>query len=221
MNGTPSPAPAGLRLDDAQRALVEHGSGPMVALGGPGTGKTTVLEERFVRLATAPDCSPDRILFLVPNRAQKIALQDRLTHRLLFDEGLAAVSSRFPSTRGTGSPTTSCRVTTTDLGYSEPPVLLTSPEQWGDVRDALDQRERGQLAASPAPAQEPRVRRRGRRLLHPCRAAAAGRRPARGAGADAARVGRVDPFLQGATARDCRQRSRGSTTRRCCATRPS
>ena len=91
MNGTPSTAPAGLRLDDAQRALVEHGSGPMVALGGPGTGKTSALVERFVKLATAPDSSPDRILFLVPNRAQKIELQDRLTHRLLFDEGLAAV----------------------------------------------------------------------------------------------------------------------------------
>src|SRR5688572_28546675 len=80
-----------LTLDQDQRALVDHGAGPLLALGGPGTGNTTALEERFVRLALADGCSPDRILFLVPNRAQKIALQNRLTHRLLFEEGLDAL----------------------------------------------------------------------------------------------------------------------------------
>src|ERR671914_2309298 len=79
------------QLDADQRRVVDHDAGPLRVLGGPGTGKTAVLEERFVRLALAPESSPDRILFLVPNRAQKIELQDRLTRRLLFDEGLDAI----------------------------------------------------------------------------------------------------------------------------------
>ncbi len=125
-----------LRLDDAQRAVVEHASGPLVALGGPGTGKTSALVERFVRLATQPDCSADRILFLVPNRAQKIELQDRLTHRLLFDEGLEAIVE-VPIYTWHGFANHLVSRHYLDLGYGEPPVLLTSPEQWGDVRDAL------------------------------------------------------------------------------------
>jgi superfamily I DNA/RNA helicase len=79
------------QLNAEQRRVVDQDAGPMCVLGGAGTGKTTVLEERFVRLALAPESSPDRILFLVPNRTQKIELVDRLTRRLLFDEGLDAL----------------------------------------------------------------------------------------------------------------------------------
>ncbi|MGH2751578.1 MAG: ATP-dependent helicase [Actinomycetota bacterium] len=125
-----------LDLDDRQRRAVEHGAGPLCVLGGPGSGKTTVLEERFVRLATSEGCSPDRILFLVPNRAQKIALQDRITRRLLFEEGLEAlVEVPVYTWHGLANHLVSRHYDL--LGYTEPPVLLTSPEQWGDVRDAL------------------------------------------------------------------------------------
>ncbi|MGH2730829.1 MAG: ATP-dependent helicase, partial [Actinomycetota bacterium] len=115
---------------------VDHGPGPLLASGGPGTGKTTALVERYVRLATAEGCSPDRILFLVPNRAQKIGLQDLLTHRLLFDEGLEALIE-VPVYTWHGLAHHLVGRHYDRLGYSEPPVLLTSPEQWGDVRDAL------------------------------------------------------------------------------------
>ncbi|MDQ3877751.1 MAG: ATP-dependent helicase [Actinomycetota bacterium] len=125
-----------VRLDDAQRVVVAHGPGAVLALGGPGTGKTTTLVERFIRLALADGCSPDRILFLVPNRAQKMALQDSLTHRLLFDEGLdALIEVPVYTWHGFANHLVSRHYDR--LAYSEPPVLLTSPEQWGDVRDAL------------------------------------------------------------------------------------
>ena len=125
-----------LELDDQQWRAVDHGAGPLSVLGGPGTGKTTVLEERFVRLATSEGCSSDRILFLVPNRAHKIALQDRITRRLLFDEGLEAlIEVPVYTWHGFANHLVSRHYDL--LGYSEPPVLLTSPEQWGDVRDAL------------------------------------------------------------------------------------
>ena len=123
-------------LDVDQKRVVEHGSGPLLALGGPGTGKTKVLEERFVSLALADGCSPDRVLFLVPNRAQKMALQDRITRRLLFDEGLdALIEVPVYTWHGLANHLVSRHYDR--LAYPEPPVLLTSPEQWGDVRDAL------------------------------------------------------------------------------------
>ncbi len=127
----------GLDLDTDQRRVVDHDAGPLLLVhGGPGTGKTTTLAERFVHLACSRDCSPDRILFLVPNRAQKIALQERLTRRLLFHEGLEAlVEVPVYTWHGFANHLVSRHYE--DLGYNEPPVLLTSPEQWGDVRDAL------------------------------------------------------------------------------------
>ncbi|MDQ4143438.1 MAG: ATP-dependent helicase [Actinomycetota bacterium] len=123
-------------FDDDQLRVVEHDLGAMTALGGPGTGKSSVLEERFVRLALQEGCSPDRILFLVPNRAQKMALQDRLTRRLLFDEGLdALIEVPVYTWHGLANHLVSRHYD--KLGYSEPPVLLTSPEHWGAVRQAL------------------------------------------------------------------------------------
>jgi superfamily I DNA/RNA helicase len=127
-------------LDEDQRQVVDLASGPLLCLGGPGTGKTTVLTERFVRLALSSDCSADRVLFLVPNRGQKIALQDRLTRRLLFDEGLPAlVEVPVYTWHGLAYHLVSRHYDR--LAYSEPPVLLTSPEHWGDVRDALAQEQ--------------------------------------------------------------------------------
>ncbi|MEA2499751.1 MAG: hypothetical protein QOH26_2156, partial [Actinomycetota bacterium] len=125
-----------LELDDDQRRVVDQDDGHLVALGGPGTGKTTVLIERFVRLATQPGCSADRILFLVPNRAQKMALQDRLTRRLLFEEGLEALIE-IPVYTWHGLANHLVTRHYDRLAYPEPPVLLTSPEHWSDVRDAL------------------------------------------------------------------------------------
>jgi superfamily I DNA/RNA helicase/RecB family exonuclease len=127
---------SGAGLDDNQRRVVDHGPGAVRVLGGPGTGKTKTLEERYVRLALEPGCSPDRVLFLVPNRAQKVALQDRLTRRLLFDEGLEALIE-VPVYTWHGLANHLVTRHYDRLAYSEPPVLLTSPEQWGDVRDAL------------------------------------------------------------------------------------
>ncbi|MEA2433558.1 MAG: hypothetical protein QOG54_1015 [Actinomycetota bacterium] len=125
-------------LDQEQRRVVEHGSGALLALGGPGTGKTQSLEQRFIRLAL--EFGSDRILFLVPNRAQKMALQDRLTRRLLFDEGLDAVIE-VPVYTWHGLAHHLVTRHYDRLAYPEPPVLLTSPEQWGDVRDQLYDRE--------------------------------------------------------------------------------
>ena len=125
-----------IQLDATQRRVVDHTSGPLLVLGGPGTGKSAVLEERYLRLATDRGCSPDRILFLVSNRGHKMALQDRLTRRLLFGHGLdALIEVPVYTWHGLAYHLVSRHYD--KLDYSEPPVLLTSPEQWGAVRDAL------------------------------------------------------------------------------------
>ena len=134
MNAAPT-----IVFDPAQKAVIDHGAGPLLALGGPGTGKTRVLEERFVRLATT-ETTADRILFLVPNRAQKIALQNRLTARLLEAEGLEAVID-VPVNTWHGLAYHLVSRHYDKLNYSEPPVLLTSPEHWGSIRDALAREE--------------------------------------------------------------------------------
>ncbi len=123
-------------LDVDQAGVVGHVAGPLLALGSPGTGKTTTLVERFVALSKAEGCSPDRVLFLVANRASKIALRDRLARRLLFEEGFEALID-VPVYTWHGLAHHLVTRHYDLLGYSEPPVLLTSPEQWGTIRDEL------------------------------------------------------------------------------------
>jgi superfamily I DNA/RNA helicase len=116
--------------------VIDHGSGSLLAVGGPGTGKTTCLEERFLALARRPGCSTDRVLLLVASRSQKIALQDRLTRRLLFEEGHRALVE-VPVYTWHGLANHLVTRHHHRLAYAEPPVLLTSPEQWASVREAL------------------------------------------------------------------------------------
>ena len=130
-----------VELDAAQQRVLAHAEGPLLLLGGPGTGKTTTLVERFIDLACQKqrgtgETTSDRILFLVPNRAQKMGLQDRLTRRLLFEEGLdVLIEVPVYTWHGLAHHLVSRHYDR--LAYPEPPVLLTSPEQWGDVKEAL------------------------------------------------------------------------------------
>src|SRR3954464_9340745 len=68
-------------LDDAQRQVIDHDGGPLLVLGSPGTGKTTVLVERWVRLATQVT-DPHRVLLLLPTRERALRLRDELPYRL-------------------------------------------------------------------------------------------------------------------------------------------
>ncbi|MDI5970411.1 UvrD-helicase domain-containing protein [Streptomyces sp. SL13] len=68
-------------LDAGQRAVVEHRTGPLLVLAGPGTGKTTTLVEAVVdRVARGAD--PERLLVLTDRRAAAATLRDRLAARL-------------------------------------------------------------------------------------------------------------------------------------------
>ncbi|WP_412747035.1 ATP-dependent helicase [Krasilnikovia sp. MM14-A1004] len=77
----PVPAPSPLRDDPAQGRIVAHTSGPLLVVGGPGTGKTTALVEAVAhRVAEGVD--PERILVLTFGRRASAALRDRIEARI-------------------------------------------------------------------------------------------------------------------------------------------
>ncbi|MFE0185214.1 ATP-dependent helicase [Streptomyces olivaceus] len=68
-------------LDAAQRSVVDHRSGPLLVLAGPGTGKTTTLVESVAdRVARGGD--PERILVLTFSRKAAVELRDRMALRM-------------------------------------------------------------------------------------------------------------------------------------------
>src|SRR5438309_1466808 len=68
---TPVPAPV---LDDAQRRVVEHRSGPLLVLAGPGTGKTTTITEAVVARISSGEVRPDEVLVLTFSRRAAVQL---------------------------------------------------------------------------------------------------------------------------------------------------
>ncbi|MDT3396971.1 ATP-dependent DNA helicase [Streptomyces sp. B1866] len=67
-------------LDASQRAVVEHGGGPLLVLAGPGTGKTTTLVEAVWR-RIRDGADPERILVLTFSRKAAVDLRDRMAAR--------------------------------------------------------------------------------------------------------------------------------------------
>lgn len=87
----PAAGPDAVRLDDAQRAAVEHRRGPARVLAPAGSGKTKTLVSRVVELVDR-GCDPAGILMLAFNRKAAEQLEERL----------AALG--IPSTRRLGAP---------------------------------------------------------------------------------------------------------------------
>ncbi len=69
-------------LNEDQQRVVEHGDGPLLVLAGPGSGKTRVLVERFVRLVGERKAGPNEILVLAYNSDAAAEMSRRVTDRL-------------------------------------------------------------------------------------------------------------------------------------------
>ncbi|MEO3773519.1 ATP-dependent DNA helicase [Micromonospora sp. B9E7] len=124
----------GWRVDPAQAEVVGHTDGPMLVLGGPGTGKTSTLVEA-VAARVAEGVDPERILVLTFGRRGATALRQRIEariaqdgHRVLreplvrtFPAYAFGLLRRAAAERGEPSPR-----------------LLTGPEQDLIIRELLD-----------------------------------------------------------------------------------
>ncbi|MFF7549904.1 ATP-dependent helicase [Streptomyces canus] len=116
-------------LDAEQRAVVEHGGGPLLVLAGPGTGKTTTLVESVAsRIARGGD--PARVLVLTFSRKAAVELRDRMALRI--GAARAPQATTFHSF---------CYALVrahqdSDL-FVEPLRLLSGPEQDVTVRELL------------------------------------------------------------------------------------
>jgi superfamily I DNA/RNA helicase/RecB family exonuclease len=117
------------RLDAHQRAVVDHGRGPLLVLAGPGTGKTTTLVEA-VSARIEQGTAPGRILVLTFSRKAAVELRDRMALRI--GAARAPQATTFHSF---------CYALIrahqdTEL-FTEPLRLLSGPEQDVTVRDLL------------------------------------------------------------------------------------
>jgi DNA helicase-2/ATP-dependent DNA helicase PcrA len=77
MQRTPETAPEPAALDAAQREAVWHGEGPCLVLAGPGSGKTRVIAERFLRLVRE-GAPPERLLVLTYTRKAAAEMRERV-----------------------------------------------------------------------------------------------------------------------------------------------
>ncbi|MBJ7328402.1 MAG: ATP-dependent helicase [Solirubrobacteraceae bacterium] len=74
-------APDEPHISPAQERIADHPEGPLVVLGGAGTGKTTALVERVARLADR-GTAPDAVVLLTSTVAGADDLRERLEARL-------------------------------------------------------------------------------------------------------------------------------------------
>ncbi|MFF7383106.1 UvrD-helicase domain-containing protein [Streptomyces griseoluteus] len=117
------------RPDAAQRAVIEHGSGPLLVLAGPGTGKTTTLVESVAaRVARGGD--PERILVLTFSRKAAMELRDRMARRMGAARAPRATTFHSYCYALVRAHQDSDR-------FAEPLRLLSGPEQDVTVRELL------------------------------------------------------------------------------------
>lgn len=154
--------PAELVLDAAAGRLLAHDAGFLRVLGGPGTGKTTLLAERVARLLHArPDA---RQLVLVGDRRAAAALRERISARRRAlvraragdGAGAGAVelprAAREPLVRSVHSYAFAVLRRHAGRRAEAPPRLLPGAQQDAMVRELLAGEADGVGAASGWPA---------------------------------------------------------------------
>jgi superfamily I DNA/RNA helicase/RecB family exonuclease len=119
-------------LDDQQQAVVDHASGPLLVLAGPGTGKTTTLVEAIVRRIDE-GAHPDSVLALTFSRKAAEQLRDRVAARVG-----RTMSASIGSTFHSFAYGLIRRYAPAEL-YVGPLRLLSAPEQDVVLRELLQE----------------------------------------------------------------------------------
>lgn len=119
-------------LNDAQREAVSHGGGPLLIVAGAGTGKTTVLTQRYVRLLNEPGSSTEHVLALTFTEKAAGEMEDRVLKLLpsgAYDFWISTFHGfcqRVLEAHGL------------DIGLVNQGRLLTTTESWLLLRRNLD-----------------------------------------------------------------------------------
>ena len=66
-----------MKLNDSQREAVQTVHGPLLAIAGPGSGKTTVIAERIKYMILEAGVNPSNILVITFTRAAAKEMEDR------------------------------------------------------------------------------------------------------------------------------------------------
>jgi superfamily I DNA/RNA helicase/RecB family exonuclease len=116
-------------LDADQQRVVDHGTGPLLVLAGPGTGKTTTIVEAVVsRIERGLD--PEQVLVLTFARKAAAELRERITARL-------ARATKEPLARTFHSYAFGVLRREAALRGDLTPRLLSGPEQDVVIRELL------------------------------------------------------------------------------------
>ncbi|MGK2876258.1 MAG: ATP-dependent helicase [Nocardioides sp.] len=119
----PAPAAPVPRLDPGQQAVVDHPSGPLLVLAGPGTGKTTTMVEAIVERVEGRGLAPEAVLALTFSRKAADQVRTRVATRLGRTTGTVAASTFHSFAWGLVR-----RFAPAEL-YAAPLRLLSAPEQ--------------------------------------------------------------------------------------------
>ena len=121
---------APLSPDERQSLALDHVSGTLLVTGPAGTGKTTVLCERFARLVES-GADPDRVALVVGSSSAREAARSALLGRLPTSlPGLHVVTMHGLANR-------ILKARADDLGVAEPPQLLSATDQFAKVQELL------------------------------------------------------------------------------------
>jgi superfamily I DNA/RNA helicase len=122
--------------DAAGTRVLEHPGGFLRVLGGPGTGKTTLLAELAARRVPESEAgSTDRVLVLTASRRAALSLRSRIAERRRSVAAVTTVAE--PLVRTVHSYAFAVLRRAAVLRVDPPPRLLSGPEQDSVVRELL------------------------------------------------------------------------------------
>ncbi len=131
------PSPPGQDWEDGARRVLRAPQGFVRVLGGPGTGKTTLIATAAAGRIREDGVDPERLLVLTTSRRSADALRVDITRRLTADPGHTGRTIREPMVRTVHSYAFALLRLQASAEGMPPPRLLSGPEQDVVVRELL------------------------------------------------------------------------------------